>query len=82
VKLKTIRTADLYQDVAVEMLTGDKSTLIPEENTVLFERPVSDEVLRAIDNYNSGVKLNILQFTHIYKRRRSEMMLAKQAANR
>jgi hypothetical protein len=77
-KQRTILTSNLYEDVAVEIQIEEKSNLILENGMILFERPVTDKVLQAIENFNSGIKLNILQYTQSYKRRRAEMLMAKQ----
>ena len=72
-----IRSHDLYQDVALEILTGDESDLIPDNGTVLFERPISEKLLKAIADFHSGIPINVLLFTQTFKRRKAQMLMAK-----
>jgi hypothetical protein len=76
-KIRKIRSTDLYQDTTVEILTGDKSLLVVENGTVIFERPISDKILKAIDDYNGGIPINVLLFSQTYKRRRAEMLMKR-----
>lgn len=79
-KSRTIRSNDLYQDTVVEILTNEKSNLLLDNGTVLFERPLTEIVLDAIDQYNSGLKINVLLFAQTFKRRKAEMLIFKKQA--
>jgi hypothetical protein len=76
-KIRKIRSTDLYQDTAVEILAGEKSDLIVENGTVIFERQISDKILQAIADYNNGIAINVLLFSQTYKRRRAEMLMKR-----
>lgn len=72
-----LRYTSLYEDTAVEIITSDKSNLKFDNGMVIFERPITEKVLNAIDDYNSGIKINVLLFSQTFKRRRAEMLIAK-----
>ncbi len=81
-KERTIRSTELFQDIAVELQINEQSNKVFDNGMVLFERPLTDAVLKAIDRYNSGIKLNILQVAQLYKKRRAEMMIFKNQGGR
>ena len=77
-----IRSTNLYEDSAVELITEEKSDLEYENGMVIFSRPITKKVLKAIDDYNRGIKINVLQFSQTLKRRRAEMHMRKSMGGR
>lgn len=77
-----LRSTDLYEDTTVEILTSEKSDFKYKNGMVIFERPITEKVLKAIDEYNAGVKINVLLFSQTLKRRRAEILIAKREMGR
>lgn len=76
-KQRKHRSTDLYQDTAIQILTGETSDLIVENSMVIFERPMTDKTLKAVDEFNGGLLINVLLFSQALKRRRAEMLMRK-----
>lgn len=75
--MKELATADLYLASAISILLNTQPNFRGSNGKVLFVFPASDELYKAMNDYNNGIPLNSYEFAQTIKRIRAEMLIRK-----
>ena len=73
-KTKNFETADLYLTSAISLILKAPPNFRVENGKTLFVFPISEELWKAMNAYNSGVELNVLEYSQTLKQLRGEMI--------
>ena len=76
------KTADLYLAAAIPLLLQTPPDFHFENGRVLFSFPLSDDLFKAMNDYNSGVPLNAFMFAQMIKSLKGRMMQIKAEENK
>lgn len=76
-KIKIFETADLYLASAICIFLNTAPNYRVENNRTFFTFPISDDLYKAMNNYNGGVQVNIYEYTQMIKRLRAEMLMRR-----
>lgn len=74
---QTFETDDLYLTSAITTILKKPPGFKVINGRTIFIYPVSDELYKAISQYQSGVKLNAIELTLNIKKLRAEMLMKK-----
>ena len=75
--MKEFETADLYLASAITTFSDLPVKYRIVNNKVLFVFPSCPEIYQAIDQYNHGDLINVLDYSQKLKRLRAEMLMMK-----
>ena len=70
-------TSDLYLSSAIAILLNIAPHFKVENGRTLFVFPVSDDLYRAMDDFNGGIPINALQYSLMLKKLRGEMHMRR-----
>lgn len=76
-KQKEFISADLYLASAVSILLKTQPGFKVENGRTLFVFPLSDDLHKAMNAYNNGIKINAIEYAQALKRLRSEMLMRR-----
>ncbi len=76
-KQKEFETTDLYLSSAISIILNIQPSFKVENGRTIFVFPVSDDLYRAMSEYNSGAELNAFEFSQNLKRLRAEMIMKR-----
>lgn len=76
-KQKDFETADLYLSSAICILLNIQPTFRVENGRTLFVFPISDNLYKAMNAYNSGAPVNAYEYAQMLKRLRAEMIMRR-----
>ena len=78
---KDFQTADLYLASAVCILLSTNPDFKVENGRTLFVFPISDDLYRAMNEFNNGVRLNAYGYSQMIRRFRAEMIMRRETEN-
>jgi len=78
-KEKEFVTSDLWLASAIALLTETYPKFRVENRKVTFVFPANADIYRAISQFNSGIAINVYEYSQITKRLKSEMILRRDA---
>ncbi len=76
-KQKDFETADLYLSSAIVILLNLQPTFKVENGRTLFVFPISDDLYKAMNAYNSGIAINAYEYAQMIKRLKAEMYMRR-----
>ena len=76
-KLKDFVTADLYLSSAIALLLNILPNFKVEQGRTLFVFPISDNLYKAMNEFNNGVPLSAIEYAQMIKRLRAEMLMRR-----
>ena len=74
---KEFATADLYLSSAISIFLNTAPQFRVENGRTFFVFPVSDDLYRAMSDFNSGAPINALTYSLMLKRLRGEMLMRR-----
>lgn len=74
---KGFETADLYLSAAICILLNTQPNFKVENGRTLFVFPISDDLYKAMNDYNNGIPLNGYAYSQMIKRLRAEMLMRR-----
>ena len=74
---KEFETADLYLATAISLFSDLPVQYRIVNTKVLFVFPSCPELYKAIDQYNHGALINVMDYAQRLKRLRAEMLMMK-----
>ena len=75
--MKQFETADLYLSAAICLLLNTHPHYRVENRRTLFVFPISDELYKTMNAYNSGIQINAYEYSQMIKRLRAEMLMRR-----
>lgn len=81
-KQKEFETGDLYLSSAICILLNTHPSFKVENGRTLFVFPISDNLYKAMNEYNNGMAVNAYEFAQIIKRLRAEMIMRRSGVQR
>jgi hypothetical protein len=81
-KQKDFESADLYLSAGISILLNLQPTFKVENRRTLFVYPISDDLYKAMNAYNSGIAINAYEYAQMIKRLRAEMLMRRSGGNR
>lgn len=74
---KEYQTADLYLASAICIILNTNPDYKVENGRTLFVFPISDDLYKAMNSYNSGISINVFEYAQMLKRLRAEMLMRR-----
>jgi len=78
---KEFQTADIYLTSVISILLNEQPTFRVKNSRIIFCFPASDELYKAMNDYENGVSLNTADLINMIKKLRAEMMVRKKIEN-
>lgn len=76
-KQKQFETADLYLASAICILLNTQPSFRVENGRTLFVFPISDDLYKAMNEYNNGIPINAYSHAQMIKRLKAEMYMRR-----
>jgi hypothetical protein len=80
-ELRTFETPDLYLTAAISLLMKTEPSYKVLNGKTFFSFPATDDLYRAMSEYNAGVKINAMEFSSVVKRLRGEAITRRSGTN-
>lgn len=74
---KVTELSDVYLASAVSLILNIQPDLKVHNRRTLFCFPASDELYKAMNEYNNGTLLNAVEYAQMIKRLRAEMLMRR-----
>ncbi len=74
---KVTELSDVYLSAAVSIILNTQPTLKVHNHRTLFCFPASDDLYKAMNDFNNGAALNALEYAQMIKRLRAEMLMRR-----
>jgi hypothetical protein len=76
-KVRKFVTSDVYTASALTLLLQIQPTYTVVLGRTIFEFPESDQLYKALNDFNAGSPINGIEYSQIVRRMRSEMLLRR-----
>jgi len=79
---KEFETTDLYLASAITIFSDIQVSFGIVNSKVLFVFPSGPELYKAIDKYNHGAPINVMDYAQRFKRLRAEILMMKNSISK
>lgn len=79
--MQEYKTNELYSSAFLSIILKIEPSLTVDYPRVFFTFPASDVLYRALNEYNSGARVNALEYSEAIKKLRGRMLTEKKMAN-